>query len=206
MKKSFKKIVLLAASFAAAFCLIVLPAAASKSTKPAMKSRMTIKVGNIKKLRVTNASQKVKWTIKNKALVSVKKTEADSIVLMGKKAGSTMISARVVNTTLKCRVTIKKVDFRKQAPDVKVETGVNRKYGVIISWSKIKGADGYEVYKETKDGSKKLIKKFKKAVTSYYDQKASVKKPGNYFVRAYKKQKGNKVLYSSFNKKNYVIE
>lgn len=206
MKKSFKKFVLLTASIVVAFCPLVLPAAASKSAKPAMKTRMTIQVGSMKRLSVTNASQKVKWSIKNKALVSVKKTDDNSIVLTGKKAGFTTVSARVGNTTLECRVTIKKVDFRKQVPKVEVETGVKRKYGVKVRWSKIKGADGYEVYKETKDGGKKLIKKYEKAVTSYNDKNASVQKPGNYFVRAYKKQKGSKVLYSSFNKKTYVIE
>lgn len=204
MKNSFKRFMLFASMFTASFCLMALPASAAKSTKPAMKSRLTINAGSMKRLRVTNPGQKVKWSVENEDLVSIKKTDHDSIILKGEKRGTTMVWAKMGETTLKCRVTIKKVKFRKQVPAVEIETTVHQKNGAHISWNKIKGADGYEIYSGTKN-NKKLVTKCRKNVTSYYDKEVSVLSLGNYYVRAYKKKKDGTMVYSAFNKRSSVV-
>lgn len=61
-----------------------------------------------------------------------------------------------------------------------------------ISWSKVSGASGYEVYKSTK--KTKGYKKIKTTKSSSYTYKKCTKKKRNYFrIRAYRKVKGKKV-------------
>jgi len=80
-------------------------------------------------------------------------------------------------------------------PVLKVSKG---KRSATVKYGKVKGADGYEIYRSTRKN--KGFKKIKTtAKTSYKNSKLKSKKTYYYKVRAYRKVDGKKV-YSSFSK------
>ena len=81
-------------------------------------------------------------------------------------------------------------------PAVKLKA---KKKKITISWNRIGGVDGYEIFRSLKKSSGyKKIKTAKKAVITSYTNKKLVKKKKYYYkVRAYKKVNGKKV-YSSY--------
>lgn len=83
-------------------------------------------------------------------------------------------------------------------PSVKVRAGKSK---IKISWKKIKGVSGYEVYRSTKkNGKYKKIKTLKKASkTSYTNKNLKSNVKYYYKVRAYKKIDGKK-YYSNYSK------
>ena len=111
------KQVLKAAAWAMSFALMVtcvdVPGAALAAKKPKLnKSKAVIRVGKKIKLRVKNAGgKKVKWTSTKKKIASVTKKG----VVKGKKAGKTVIKAKVGKKTLKCRVTVRKNNVQASA-------------------------------------------------------------------------------------------
>ena len=111
------KQVLKAAAWAMSFAMMVtcvdVPGAALAAKKPKLnKSKAVIRVGKKIKLRVKNASgKKVKWTSTKKKIASVTKKG----VVKGKKAGKTVIKAKVGKKTLKCRVTVRKNNVQASA-------------------------------------------------------------------------------------------
>ena len=71
---------------------------------------------------------------------------------------------------------------------------------VTLTWKKVKGISGYEVYRAIKkNGKYKKVKTLSSKKTSYTDKKVESKKKYYYKIRTYKKIKGKKV-YSSFSK------
>ncbi len=80
-----------------------------------------------------------------------------------------------------------------------------KKKKVRITWKKVKGADGYELYRGTKkNGRYAKIKTIKKAGTvKYTDSRLKKKKQYYYKIRAYKIVNGNK-YYSSFTGKKGI--
>ena len=111
------KQVLKAAAWAMSFAMMVtcvdVPGAALAAKKPKLnKSKAVIRVGKKIKLRVKNADgKKVKWTSTKKKIASVTKKG----VVKGKKAGKTVIKAKVGKKTLKCRVTVRKNNVQASA-------------------------------------------------------------------------------------------
>lgn len=81
-------------------------------------------------------------------------------------------------------------------PSIKLSAGTKQ---VKVSWKKIKGVNGYEVYRSTsRSGKYKKVKTIKKSsTTSYTNKKLKSNKKYYYKVRAYKTVKGKKV-YSSY--------
>lgn len=67
------------------------------------KSSVTINKGKSYTLKVSNASSKVKWSVKNKKVATV--TSKGKIIAKGK--GTTHVYAKVGKKTLKCKVTVK---------------------------------------------------------------------------------------------------
>ncbi len=69
--------------------------AAKKKTKTA---KITVKKGNTKKVTIKKAkkakAKKMKWTIKNKKIASVKKSGKYAIKVKGKKVGSTKLTVK----------------------------------------------------------------------------------------------------------------
>ncbi|MBQ3601357.1 MAG: Ig-like domain-containing protein [Lachnospiraceae bacterium] len=62
-----------------------------------------LKVGKSKKIRVKGAKGKVKWTSSNNAVCTVKNG-----TIKAKRAGKTIITAKVAGAKFKCKVTVKK--------------------------------------------------------------------------------------------------
>lgn len=122
MKKQFKKVV----SFALALAMIVgvstpISGDAKKAGKPKLSNKkITVKVGQKKKLTMKNTKKKVKWSVKsgkkNITLTGKKKT---SVSIKGKKVGKAVVLAKIGKKKYTCTVTVKKAtpDVTK-APDV----------------------------------------------------------------------------------------
>lgn len=67
------------------------------------KTKITLVVGQKKKLKVKGTKKKVKWSSSKKSVVSVSKKG----VIKAKKKGKAVITARVGKKKLKCKVTVK---------------------------------------------------------------------------------------------------
>lgn len=95
-----------------------------------------------------------------------------------------------------------KVSTPKKPTGLKITTGKKSKQ-LKISWKKVSGASGYQVYRSTtgKSGSYKKIATLKSSVTGYTDKKLKSSKTYYYAVRAYKKS-GSTKKYSSYAKIN----
>lgn len=66
-------------------------------------SKLTLKAGKSKKLRVYGATTSVKWSSNKKKVATVSSTG----IVSAKKKGTAVISAKVNGKTLKCKVTVK---------------------------------------------------------------------------------------------------
>ena len=98
--------------------------------------------------------------------------------------------------------------FQKTVPAVSVQGSIvndKNKPVVEVSWSKIKGAKGYRIYKKNKNGKYKLLKTVNAKSTSVFIKRGKDVNIGTYYVRAYKVVKGKKV-YSKFGHNKYVYE
>jgi 3D (Asp-Asp-Asp) domain-containing protein len=84
---------------------------------------------------------------------------------------------------------------KAKAPDYKAKAKADGKSHIKISWSKVKDADGYTVYRsDKKDKLGKKIHTVKNASKkSYKDKKAAVNKKYWYTVKAWKKVDGKKL-------------
>ena len=84
----------------------------------------------------------------------------------------------------------------KKPAKVKKVTAKAKKRTAVISWKKVKGASGYEVYRSTKKNGKyaavKTINKGKKVTFTNKNLKKG--KTYYYKIKAYKKVNGKKVL------------
>lgn len=91
---------------------------AAKKKKPKLSpTKLSIIVGKKKTIKVKNASQKAKWSIKSgKKNVSLSKKKKKSVVVKGKKAGKAVILAKVGKKKLTCKVTVKKAVIVKTTP------------------------------------------------------------------------------------------
>ena len=87
-------------------------------------------------------------------------------------------------------------------PSIKLSTGSKK---IKVSWNKISGSTGYEVYRATsKSGKYSKIKTVTKGSTlSYTNIKLSKGKTYYYKVKAYKTVDGKKV-YSSYSSVKYA--
>ena len=101
----------------------------------------------------------------------------------------------------------KKTKFEKTIPSVSVignRYTLDGKPLVVVSWSKVKGATGYKIYKKL-NGKYKLIKTVNSKCTSVSLKRGKNVNIGTYYVRAYKVVKGKKV-YSKLGHNEYVYE
>ena len=95
-------------------------------------------------------------------------------------------------------VTVKEAAFKPTAPKSLKAKNVNKK-SVQLSWKKVSGASGYEVYRslKKKSGFKKVTTIKKGTTVKYKNKKLKKKKTYYYKVRAYRTVNGKKV-YSSY--------
>lgn len=102
---------------------------AEAKAKPKLSSKkITITVGQKKKLKVKNfkKKKKIKWSSKNNKIATVNKKGK----VVGKKKGKTTIIAKVGNKKLKCKVVVKKAKSKKSSDK---KTNTNKKTNTKIS-------------------------------------------------------------------------
>ncbi len=103
MKQSSKRILFML--FTTALCLMLLPSVkVSAASRPRLsKTKLTLKQGKKKKLKVKkSAGKKIKWKSKKKRIATVSKKG----LVRAKRVGKTTITAKVGKKTLRCRVTV----------------------------------------------------------------------------------------------------
>ena len=77
------------------------------------KTKITITVGDSAKLKVKGASGKVKWSSSKKSVATVSKKG----VVKAKKAGKTVVKAKIGKKTLKCKVIVEEDDWDDEDDD-----------------------------------------------------------------------------------------
>ena len=92
-----------------------------------------------------------------------------------------------------------KVGLNPEGPtNAKIKNEKGTKKRVTVSWSKVNKANGYEVWKATKNGNFKKVKTFNSAkIVKWTDTSVKKGTTYKYKIRAYAK-KGGKTYYSAF--------
>lgn len=101
-----KKII--AVVFAALLSVMICTVSVSAATLKLNKTTVNVPVGYKTTLKVSGASEKVEWSVKNSKIASVKATGDASAKIVGKSSGTTYVYAKVNGKTLKCKVNVKK--------------------------------------------------------------------------------------------------
>ena len=88
------------------------PVNTNATTKVALSNtKITLKLGNTKVLKLKNAKGKVTWKTSNANVVSIKKKDATSITLTPKKQGKVTITATNNKKTYTCKVNVPKLKY-----------------------------------------------------------------------------------------------
>ncbi len=117
------------------------------------KSSITINKGKSYTLKVSNASSRVRWSVKNKKVATV--TSKGKITAKGK--GTTYVYARVGKKTLKCKVTVKEPTVVKTYT---MDTGKSKSltFSGATSKTKWKSSDSSIVSVSKSKGKKVTVK------------------------------------------------
>ena len=105
-KKQLKKLII---CMLCVICTLVAftPVNANAATKVTLSNtKITLKLGNTKVLKLKNAKGKVTWKSSNAKVVSIKKKDATSITLTPKKQGKVTITATNNKKTYTCKVNV----------------------------------------------------------------------------------------------------
>lgn len=102
------------------------------------KSKIVVKVGECKKLKLIGNASKIKWTYKNSKIATgrisdISKTSEKVNKIVGRRVGKTSISAKVNGKILKCTIIVKKANgniTKKQAVK-KVKTFMGSEYAYV---------------------------------------------------------------------------
>lgn len=90
------------------------PVNANATTKTTLSStKITLKFGNTKVLKLNYAKGKVTWKCSNTKIVSIKKKDTTSITLTPKKQGNVTIIATNNKKTYTCKVNVPKMKYDK---------------------------------------------------------------------------------------------
>lgn len=146
----------------------------------------------------TDDVRDVEWKSSNTAVASV----SSSGVVTGNGYGSATITAVCGKFTATCKVTVKipVSDAKLARPSLKLSQTRGDK--IHLSWGKITGAKGYQVYYKTSPkASYKRLDTVKGAVI--YDASAVPGKTYYFKVRAYGTDTKGKTKYSSFSSEKY---
>ena len=88
------------------------PINANAATKVTLSNtKITLRLGNTKVLKLKNAKGKVTWKTSNAKVVSIKKKDATSITLTPKKQGKVTITATNNKKTYTCKVNVPKMKY-----------------------------------------------------------------------------------------------
>ena len=111
------------------------------------KTKLTLYSGTKATIKLKNAPAKVKWVSNNKKVATVSAKGQ----ITAKNAGTTNIVAKCKGKVYKCKLTVKKLN--KVTPQLE-----NTSAGISITWSKVKDAAGYYIYRSKNGGAYKRIK------------------------------------------------
>ncbi len=81
------------------------------------KSKITIKVGQSKKIKIVGANKtnkKTKWKTSNKKIVKMSAVKNDSVKITAVREGKAQITAQIGSKKYSCKITVKKVVATKQ--------------------------------------------------------------------------------------------
>ncbi len=139
-------------------------------------------------------SKNASWTSSNSSVATV-----EDGVVTAKKAGTAKISVKTYNGIVAtCTVTVtapstpKPITVKSTTISKLSATSYNQ---LKLSWKKVSGVTGYELYRKTSSTSWKKLKGI--TATSYTDKTVATGTSYSYKVRAYKKV-GSKTYYSSY--------
>ena len=110
-KKQLKKFII---CILCVICTLITftPVNANAATKVTLSNtKITLKLGNTKVLKLKNAKGKVTWKTSNAKVVSIKKKDASSITLVPKKQGKVTITAKNNKKTYTCKVNVPKMKY-----------------------------------------------------------------------------------------------
>ncbi len=139
-------------------------AAASKAKLS--KKKITLRVGKTKKVKVKkSAGKKIKWSIKNKKIASIKKSSKKAVKVKGKKKGSTTLICKVKYgkkwKKLKCKVKVKKKQTTLNLASLKTTySGIFDHIGNVLSYN-TSWNNGYQMQQP------KTMKFFKQQFNSF---------------------------------------
>ena len=113
-KKQLKKLVICIVCVMICNLIAFTPVNANAATKVTLSNtKITLKLGNTKVLKLKNAKGKVTWKSSNAKVVSIKKKDATSITLTPKKQGKVTITAINNKKTYTCKVNVPKAKHIK---------------------------------------------------------------------------------------------
>lgn len=171
---------------------------AIKETLTLNKTELTLEIGKTDKLFYTispiDTQTTVQWYSDNNSVATVK----DGLIT-GIGRGTTKIHAKTANGIVAtCTVTViapstpKPITVKSTTISKLSATSYNQ---LKLSWKKVSGVTGYELYRKTSSTSWKKLKGL--TATSYTDKTVATGTSYSYKVRAYKTV-GSKTYYSSY--------
>lgn len=180
MKDNWKKSLLAALFLLMLTALLLLSEKAEAKTPKLSKTKLTMTVGQKKRLKVKNTKKKVTWKSTKPKVVKVSKKG----LLMAQKAGKATVKAMVGKKTLKCKVTVRNIADRtgQVSGQCKVQGGI---YYIRTDG----GRDGVKYPSGVLISSKKALQNYYRENRKYYSMAGSFKKTIDSFGKSYFKTK-----------------
>lgn len=100
------------------------------------KTSVNLPVGYSITLKVSGASEKVKWSVSNSDIASVKSTGDSSAKVIGKKTGAAYVYAKADGKTLKAKITVKQSFITPSVSALNVEKGKSKTVTLTVKGSK----------------------------------------------------------------------
>lgn len=161
------------------------------SLKEGEKSNLTYQIAP-----TYSISKSLTWASSNNSVATV-----EDGVVTAKKAGSAKITVKTYNgVEASCNVTVTKVEKAITVKPTTLSKVSATSYNQLkLTWTKVKDATGYEVFRSTsaKSGFAKVKSLTKNTTLTYTNGSLATGKTYYYKVRAYKKV-GSKTYYSSY--------
>lgn len=109
---------------------------ASAAAPKLSKSSVNLPEGYAVTLKVSNASGKVAWSVKDSSVASVKSAGDNSAKVVGSKTGSTYVYAKTGGTTLKCKIIVKKSFISASSKTLEMEKGKSKTVTLTVKGAK----------------------------------------------------------------------